>query len=304
MTIKDWLKEKRLIYGASENFLSLDAELILCYVLSDAGELDRSYLVLHDNEELLPGQKAQADKLLAAHVEQEIPLAYVLKQKEFYGRKFYVDERVLIPRPETEEMISCVKNLVAQIASESKNTNTKPDSSADSEGAGDKVNSGGKLEIIDVGTGSSCIATTLKLEIPAARVTGLDISTDALKVASKNARHLQADVKFLKSDLLSAEKELFTTSESTKIVVANLPYVDKNWDWTSKSLRFEPKQALFAEDGGLKEIKRLIEQVATLKVNCLVLEADPSQHDKIIEFAKKHDLKHTATTDFILTFSH
>ena len=136
-------------------------------------------------------------------------------------------------------------------------------------------------KILDVGTGSGCIATTLKLELPEAQVTASDISEPALKVARENATRLGAEVKFIKSDLL---EEILGDFD---VIVANLPYVDKDWDWIDKeALAKEPSIALYAENHGLALIYRLIGQAAKRRVPWLILEADPCQHQEIINYAK------------------
>lgn len=258
--------------------------------------LDRSYLVLHENDLLTTGQLNMVNKMHQELLEEK-PLAYILKEKEFYGRKFYVDERVLIPRPETENLVDIVKEIVA-----TKNPKDK------------------KVNIIDVGTGSGCLAITLKLELKDAFISGIDLEKDALKVAEKNAKNLEADVKFYEGDLLKLKNigtQRLLNQDTINIIVANLPYVDRNWDWTSKNLRFEPATALFAEDGGLSEIKRLILEVQNLvhpfqapntsksaqtaqvfADKCcknynifLVLELDPSQRKPLDSFVKTLDPK-------------
>ena len=125
-----------------------------------------------------------------------------------------------------------------------------------------------------------------------------DISEKALDVARRNASRLGAKVEFKKSDLMNNINGEFD------IVVANLPYVDENWDWIDKkALSREPAIALYAEDGGLALIKRLIDQVTERKIPYLVLEADPCQHKRIIEYVRRHDYSLRETRGFILVFT-
>ena len=261
MTIKEWLENEKAKYGDAPDFLNLDLEIILVKVLSVE---DRSFLTLHQDDSLNEMQVKLANNHAKERFIDEKPLAYIFSEKEFYGRKFFVDPRVLIPRPETEEIIDAVKNVADKNA-----------------------------KILDVGTGSGVIAITLKLEIPEAEVMASDISDDALDVAKRNAKELGAEIDFVKSDLLNDIEDL------PDIIVANLPYVDKNWDWTSESLRFEPKEALFAEDGGLLEIKRLIaeicEQLSNLsKEMYLFLELDPSQKSVLKNYVQGTNIKQGA----------
>ena len=252
MTISEWLNKSVIN--------CLDAELILTQYL---GASDRSYLVAHSNDELV--DTSVIDNQAARRADGE-PLAYILGYREFYGRRFFVTPDVLIPRPETEDIIDIAKRL-------------KP------------------AKILDVGTGSGCIAITLALELPDAEVSAIDISSEALRQAQKNAAHHHAKILFCKSDLLSN----YHPSAGT-LIVANLPYVDATWDWLNRrSLDFEPTSALYAEQSGLELIYRLIDQTPT---GCpLLLEADPCQHKSIVEYAKSQGFKLAKKQNYILHFT-
>lgn len=203
---------------------------------------------------------------------------------DFYGRDFAINQDVLIPRPETEQMV----DMVLSLAGKPYLPGVKPGKAVLAE----------DMMILEVGTGSGCVAVTLKLELPSARVVATDISREALDVASENARRLSADVKFIKNDLLQGLKV------HPDIVVANLPYVDENWEWVDKkALKKEPRLALYAKDGGLALIKELISQVAESKIKHLILEADPCQHERIRDYAKKKGLTLRETRGFILYLS-
>ena len=208
----------------------------------------------------------------------------VLTSVDFYGREFVINSDVLIPRPETEQMIDMVLNL----AGKPYLPGVKPSEAVLAE----------DLTILDVGTGSGCIAVTLKLELPKARVVASDVSEKALAVARENAGGLGAEVEFVKADLLDGIDVL------PDLVVANLPYVDENWDWIDKkALSIEPSLALYAEDGGLALIKKLIDQAAERKIKHLILEADPCQHERIRGYAKEKGLTLHETRGFIQYFS-
>ena len=228
----------------------LDAELILAYVL----RVSRTFLHAHPDYEINEEEQNQADSYLKRRAKHE-PFAYITGRKEFYGRIFKVTRDTLIPRPETEALIDVIKRI-------------KPH------------------KILDVGTGSGCIATTLALELPESEVDAVDISENAVIVARLNAQHLGANVNFYKSDLLE-------NTGKYDLIVANLPYVDRDWDWLSPELAYEPETALYANDGGLALIKTLIEQLdGHLEPGGhLVLEADLSQHQKISDFARDFHLK-------------
>lgn len=253
MNVNSWLT------AAKTTLKSADSELILLNAIDPS--LDLSWLVTHDDYILSAAEQKQADEGLKRRLNDE-PLAYILGYKDFYGRKFLVDDSVLIPRPETEELIDLVLNLKPQT-------------------------------ILDVGTGSGCIATTLALELPQAKVMASDIHNPALAI--ENAKRLGANVDFAVSDLLDSIDGNFD------VIAANLPYVDKTWDWLDDSLKFEPDVALYADDGGLLLIKKLIKQ-AKSHTKYLVLEADTSQHPAIIDFATKNGLELVEDRNFAVSF--
>ncbi len=234
--------------------MSTDEIIIRSYVTGKP----REFLIAHPEWQSEKKQEKQIEDLLQRRNRGE-PLAYILGFKEFYGRRFKVSPDVLIPRPETENLIDVAISLRPK-------------------------------KILDIGTGSGCIAITLALELPESVVTGVDISDKALNIAKNNSLTLQTDVNFMKSDLLDSIKDY-----DYDLIVANLPYVDKEWDWIDESLKYEPNDALFASDGGLELIKRLIcesrdyfKKSNITDEKYLLLEADPCQHKKIAKFAKNH----------------
>lgn len=201
--------------------------------------------------------------------QNRVPLAYIIGKKEFYGREFLVNESVLIPRPESENIINILKSL---------NINQYP-------------------KLIDVGTGSGCLGITAKLECPNLQVTLIDISSDALRVAKANARFFKAKVEIIESNLLDEY------NNKPDIIIANLPYVDSEWE-TSPETKFEPSQALFADDHGLALIKKLIQKASAIQISgsYMILEADPTQHDRIIDYATNMSYKPHREEDYILSF--
>jgi release factor glutamine methyltransferase len=198
------------------------------YVLNQT----RSWVLAHP-ESLIDSDR---DRQLAALVERRSrgePMAYILGRREFYGLNFYVDSRVLIPRPETEVLIDVALRVIG-------------DPSAD-------------VHIADVGTGSGAIALALATQLPVARLTAVDTSSDALEVARINAYRLElADrVTFLEADLLS------WTREPVDMVVANLPYIPaKDLPGLPPEVReHEPASALNGGAGGLAPNLELIAQL-------------------------------------------
>ncbi len=219
--------------------------------------------------------------------ESKKPKAYISGVCEFYGREFLVSPDVLIPRPETEAAVDLVlslygKSYLSGVSVPERVLPLKP-------------------RVLDVGTGSGCIAATLKLEIPEAEVFAADASVRALEMARKNARKLGAEVEFFESDLLefnrggggdwSAERISAKLAPKFDVIVANLPYVDREWEWVDEeALGYEPATALYAENGGLELIFKLLEQ-ARGRTDYLIIEADPCQHGRIKEEIKKYNYK-------------
>lgn len=196
------------------------------------------------------------------------PAAYQKGLADFYGRDFCVNPNVLIPRPETEAIVDMVLNLLGKPYL----PGVKPS----------KARLAQNAKVLEIGTGSGCIAITLKLEAPELDIVATDISDKALEVARANTKKFGANIRLRKADLMDGVTEQFD------LMIANLPYVDKDWDWLDKkALSYEPSLALYAEDHGLKLIFRLIEQAGERRVPSLILEADPCQHDDIVNFAAK-----------------
>ncbi len=257
--VKSWLQDTtRQLKTHHIASARLDAEIVLAHVLC----VDRLWLVSHDDTLLSSSQLQQADSLIERRIKRE-PIAYIVGKKEFYGRDFIVTPDVLIPRPETEAIIELAKQL--QLPNNS--------------------------YVIDVGTGSGIIGLTLKAEITSIRdVVLVDISRKALDIAKQNNGNLFhfTGVQYYQSDLLS-----FWLSSPDQgapyadLILANLPYVDTTWE-ISPELAYEPQDALYAEDGGLALIKRLITQSKTVIKDggYLLLEADPAQHEAILEYSQ------------------
>ncbi len=213
----------------------LNAELLLMFTL----DCDRAYLFAHPERELSMEEQARYDEALAERV-RGVPAQYITGHQEFWGMDFVVTPAVLIPRPETEHVIETVLRLRA---------------------AGEGARPTRALRIVDVGTGSGCIALALAKELPQAEVEihATDISSAALEIARVNAARLQLDgrVQFHETDLLQGLEP-----GSFDFVVSNPPYVgESEEDQVQLEVRkFEPRQAVFAGATGLEVILRLIPQ--------------------------------------------
>ena len=177
------------------------------------------------------------------------PIQYILGETEFYGLPFLVNENVLIPRPETEELVELiVSSFKFQVSS--------------SEVSG--------LKILDIGTGSGCIPISLKKNLPYADVFAIDVSTNALEVAKKNAEINRVEVNFIQTDILKVNdlKNLPTSNfqlpASFDIIVSNPPYVRnlEKAEINPNVLEFEPHLALFVEDNDALLFYRKITELA------------------------------------------
>lgn len=264
-TISFWLKNAaKSLKNAGIPSARLDAELILANTLRK----NRTYLHAYLDEEIDPRRVDIANARLDLRLDR-VPMAYILGYKEFYGRKFTVSPTVLVPRPESEDMISLFLDATA-----------------------------GEIEqkvLIDVGTGSGCLGITAALERTNISVILSDISKDALRIAEKNADEHRARVKIQQQSLLNGQLE------PVDYIFANLPYVDKDWE-VSPELQYEPKIALFTEDGGLKLILELIRQAPRCLApnGQLFIEADPIQHERIIQAAAKQNFKLVTIQRYII----
>ena len=213
MTIKEALKKGTIILKSNniEN-PSLKARLLLQYILKKP----RQYLIIYDKKEI--EKKEQWEYFVNIEkITQGVPLQHITHMQEFMKMEFYVNEEVLIPRPDTETLVE----EVIEIAN--------------------KMN---KPKILDLCTGSGIIAISLDKNIKDAEIYAIDISDKALDVARKNANKLGANVKFIKSDL-------FENIENIKfdIIVSNPPYIKKDdIEHLSKEVKNEPEIAL---DGGI-----------------------------------------------------
>ena len=236
----------------------LDAEIILAYTLHKS----RTYLHAHP-EQIISTNQIKIVNLNLAKRLSRLPIAYIIGHKEFYGRDFIVTPATLIPRPESEDIINLLNEIL---------TSTPVPHSLYSEP---------NPQLVDVGTGCGCLGITAKLEFPDLNVSLLDISTDALKVAKQNAKKLSANVTIIQSNLLQKY------NIKADYIIANLPYVDKTWD-RSPETDHEPTTALFANDHGMSTIKKLIVQAKSSLTpgGYLILEADPTQHIQLIKYAK------------------
>ena len=206
----------------------MNAELLLMFTLGR----DRAYLYGHPEHELTPDEQARYEAALEER-SQGIPAQYITGHQEFWGMDLIVGPAVLIPRPETEHVVEAVLHRV---------------SGAFWPGT-----------VVDVGTGSGCIALALAKELPQAEILATEISPAALEIARANAARHRADarIRFHQTDLLDGLE-----GRSFDFVVSNPPYVGESEEESVQLevRRFEPRNAVFAGPAGTEVIERLIPQ--------------------------------------------
>ena len=161
-------------------------------------------------------------------LEQEIPIQYIIGKTEFYGFPFILNEHVLIPRPETEELVTFILDKVSKL---------------DSHYAIKKDNT---IKILDIGTGSGCISIALKKSLPLAEISALEKSDKALRIAEKNTHLNKVDINLIQQDILKTTQ----LNNTYDIIVSNPPYVRESEKKEIKNnvLNNEPHMALFVED--------------------------------------------------------
>lgn len=230
MTYRELWRTLEPLYGNGEARAVTDYVLDVCFGLSKAD------IMCGAVEEMTAEKAAELNKIFGRLMEGE-PVQYVLGRAEFCGRWFDVRPGVLIPRPETEE-------LCAWITADSK--------------------ASGSPKVLDIGTGSGCIAITLQLDMPESNVTAWDISADSLDVARENAQRFGANVNFVKQDALNAKPE-----GEWDVIVSNPPYIceKEKKDMAVNVLEHEPHTALFVPDADPLLFYRAITRLAVQTLN-------------------------------------
>lgn len=183
--------------------------------------LNKQSLLLGEAQ-MFPDKKPVVEKMVA-DLKKRCPIQYILEETEFYGLKFKVNRHVLIPRPETEELVEWILN--------------EPDVRRS------------PFTILDIGTGSGCIAVALAEFLPDAKIYASDISGKALEIAAENARNNQTSVQFVRHDIFDALPE--NLPEQFDAVVSNPPYItpEEQKNMSETVLKYEPHQALFTPQG-------------------------------------------------------
>ncbi len=246
----------------------LDLELLVAHTLGKS----REFVITHPEIKLSPSQISNLKSQISRRLKHE-PIAYILGEKEFFGLPFKVNKSTLIPRPETEQIVDLTLNIL-----KTKNQKLKTD-------------------IIDIGTGSGNIIISLAYNIKHKACNnfyGIDLSSDALKIAKQNARSNKVGkkIKFIQGNLL---QPLFKKDLGNSIIIANLPYLSKKiYEETMPDVKnFEPKSALYSAKEGLAHYEELFSQINNFSsVNShqftVFLEFSPEQKVKLNKLAKKY----------------
>ncbi len=247
MTLQNWWQsaQKRLI----EVYDKREASNVLQWLLEDSLRLNKATYQLR-----LPKPLTETELTLLNHQLSRLangePLQYVTEVADFYGHKFRVGPEVLIPRPETEELVALVLKTLTKES---------------------------KFTVLDVGTGSGCIPISLRLERPHWNINALDISSNALAVAKWNAAELSAPVYFTQADFL--DETTWDNFTIPNVLVSNPPYIAKEEaaQMTRQVLDFEPQNALFPEGDDVIIFYRKLAKYAALKnVPLVFLELNPT----------------------------
>ncbi|WP_146817717.1 peptide chain release factor N(5)-glutamine methyltransferase [Halobacillus faecis] len=214
-----------------------------------------SQLLAYDNEPMPEEVKRDFVQSVRQHVDTGVPVQHLTGIGHFYGREFQVNKDVLIPRPETEELVLGVIDFIR-----AKNLKAP--------------------KIVDLGTGSGVIAITLAAELPGSDVRGVDLSEEALRIAEKNAAQHGTDVRFYQGDFLESLVE-----ESFDVIVSNPPYIahSEKEQMDDTVVDFDPGMALFAEEEGLAAYKTILTQVTHMKKKpkCIAFEIGHEQGESV-----------------------
>ena len=256
---------KLIDYGSSQlkdkkiSSHKLDSEILLSKVLRKT----REELLINSENKISSKKISQFNKLLKRREKRE-PIAYILKEKEFWSKKFFVNKKVLIPRPETELLVEQIIKIFQSKSS---------------------------INILDIGTGTGCILLSILSELKDSKGIGVDISKDALKIAKCNAfkHRLITRTKFFNKSIDEINQRLFD------LIISNPPYIKrgdlKNLD--DDIIKFEPKIALDGGNDGLDVIKKVIYKAKSILKfkGMLALEIGNGQFKKVSKILKKNKFK-------------
>ena len=253
------MKYKEIIEYANNNRKILDYEIDAIYfIIEEVNHLKRSEILLKLDDEIDAEDKIK--ELVDKYIYDNIPVQYLLHCAYFYDSKFYVDENVLIPRFDTEVVVDEAINIIKSEYRER------------------------HIDIVDIGTGSGCIAISIAKCVECASIDAIDISNEALNIAKINAQNNNVDINFINNDLLEG------IDKSYDIIISNPPYIEDEEYVMDIVKNNEPHIALFSADKGLYHYKRIIdESINHLKEKGIIIfEVPDNKCDDIISYASKY----------------
>ncbi len=256
MTYEEKLKK------ASEIALKNNKEDTACLFLMEyISKYNSSELYFHQLDEIPKEQENLYDEYLEKYLYKNVPVQYLIGKAPFFGYEFLVNEDVLIPRSETEELVENILKLY------------------------DKYFKNEKVDVVDIGTGSGCISVTLSLEEENMNVIATDISEKALNVASQNNNNLKGRVSFIKGDMLEPVMD-----KKFDILVSNPPYIPTKEKVDSLVKDNEPNIALFGGEDGLKFYRVILENSThIMREKCIIgFEHGYDKTKEIEELARKY----------------
>ncbi len=270
MTISDL---KKNFFSTLSGAYSKEESGAIFYILTtEFLNLSRLDIAL-DPKRQLTEKEMQQFKLAIEKLQRHEPVQYITGNTEFLGLPFKVNRNVLIPRPETAELIHWILSDLQEGSSK-------------------------ELKILDIGTGSGCIAVSLAKSLPQARVTAIDFSKEALLVAEENARLNEVKVNFVERDIL----QVVDLEEAYDLIVSNPPYVRdlEKADMQKNVLDFEPASALYVRDDDPLIFYKKITELATRSLNpggVLYFEINQYLGGQTEEFLKEKDFRTTLKKD-------
>lgn len=257
---REWFKEELLAY-----YDEREIDAFFLRLMEEWEELDRITLAMEPGYELSE-KSVDGLPLVVEQLKRYRPIQYILGKAWFYDLELEVNEHVLIPRPETEELVQWIISNLASRKNE-------------------------KLRILDIGTGSGCIALALKNHFPQAEITAIDMSASSLEVAKRNAENLELPVNFQQIDMM--EKEQTARLAAYDVIVSNPPYVrEQEKAFMQKNvLDYEPENALFVPDSDALKFYRLIADFCVKHLidnGTLYLEINEAMPNELIELLKEY----------------
>ncbi|BCD60248.1 release factor glutamine methyltransferase [Nitratiruptor sp. YY08-10] len=243
MTIAEALQKARQKLSKVVQRPLLEAEILLCYAIKK----DRIYLHTHPEEEF---ESRYFFELVQRRLAHE-PIEYITGSVSFYGKEFYIQKGVLIPRPETEILID-------EVSKELK----------------------GNEAVAEIGVGSGVISAILKMKFPALKITATDISEHAIFCAKKNFRRYNLDIELIKTSLLDGVDKRFD------VIVSNPPYIAKGFELEPNVVNYEPHEALFGGEKGDELLKQIIDLFLASDAKILACEMGFDQKDTIKNYVQ------------------